>query len=514
MGLIDGLSLGLIFWCVFSVLCVAILFWVGLKFALPLVWEWNEGRPGRYRRTRDMPDYKLSVFEIACCFIFVLGFTLPSASWIVHKVAVSAAVDGYHEYLNGNLIAAPDPHATRCEKDGWCEHTYQCDLEYHDWDEQVPSGTDSKGNTIYTTIHHHDPIWHSCPYATWEYDYWVTDSLHQKFTLATNVFADDPQEWRDGSGIPGDVPRGAPQTWRDAKAAIERGDNPPTVMIHDYTNYLLAAQDSVLQAYSDKIDQFRDAGLLPDDKQLATAVHGVSTADKVVFQKVNVNGDVNNAWQDAVNHLNSQLGSELQGDLHVVVVPASEISSPADYATALLADWQSRRMDKEGLAKNAILLVIGVSADGKSVEWTQAKTGIPEGNGPMLVALSNDLDGKAFDPVSLIGRPTAHTDGDKVAFTPSKGQVEQIVLRDYPFQRPCMMCKDKDDHGLGYVYLKDSALLPGWAEPVVVICVDFVMIVFLTVMMFIDFDVTAGSWLRTGLDKFQSRRKFRRGNDS
>jgi hypothetical protein len=525
LSLINGLTLELVFWSVFSVLCLAFLFWAGLKFVLPPVWRWNERRLQtryHYHSERDVPNLRITVFEAAVCSAVALFATLPTANAVVHDIAVSSAVDGYHEYLNGNLITATSQEYT-CERDGICEHTYQCD-PYEVWESyedtetktRTVTKTDSKGQsytttetyTVTVTKWHWVTHYHSCPFATSEYSYWLKDSLGQDFTIASHIFAANAARWRGDQGLP-DVPQGVPPQWADAKAAIDRGDNPPTVKLHDYTNYMLAAQDTILRQFSNKINQYRDAGLLPSDKQLAVSVHGVSTADKVVFMKLNVDGSVNSAWQDAVNHLNSQLGSELQGDLHVVVVPADEVDNSTDYTNALLAAWQSRQLDKDGLAKNAILLVLGVSKDQSKVVWSQAKTGIPEGNGSMLTALSNDLTGKAFEPVSLIGRPQAHMDGDKVAFTPSKGEVERIVLHDYPFLRPCMMCKDAGDHGQGYVYLKDSALLPGWVSSAVVTSVIVVGLVAFVIMMFIDFDTIAASWLRRGLEKFQSLRNRR-----
>jgi hypothetical protein len=308
----------------------------------------------------------------------------------------------------------------------------------------------------------------SCPYATAEYTYWLNDSIGQQIPVASHLFSANPQEWRRGSGIPGDVPRGEPQYWLDMKAAIERGDNPPSTKVNEYVNYLLSASDSLLKAYSDKIESYREKGLMPDHtlNMKSNPIYNGHLADKAVFVKMDPGADQYRAWQEALNKLNSQLGTERQGDLHMLAVPASEIDNPDDYTNALLADWQSRQYGKEGLAKNAIMLVVGVTADGKSVEWARAKTGIPDGNGEMLAALSLQLEDVKFTPQDLLGGPKAtcnSENGGNLTFTPTDGAVEQIVLRDYPFQRPCMMCEDEGDTGQGYVYLKDSALLPAWA---------------------------------------------------
>jgi hypothetical protein len=427
--------------------------------------------------------------------LVTLGIALPAMSAGVHHLAVSNAVDGYHEYLNGSMTVTRVD-TINCTEDGQCVYVYDCD-PYDVPVYRTVTTYDAKGNVTgsYQVIDHYDTYYHRCPYVTAEFNYWIADSLGQHIVVMNNVFAANPQEWHGdrgdwhpGNGIPGNVQRGDPPAWTEAKAAIDRGDNPPTVKLHDYTNYLLAAQDNILQAHSDKINSYREKGLMPDHKQLVASVHGLSTADKVVFVQTDP-GDKRQEWQDAVNHLNSLLGTALQGDLHVVVVSADKVGSgeSEQYTTAVLADWQSRQMDKDGLAKNAILLVIGAGSDGK-VAWSRAKTGIPEGNGAMLSALSNDLEGKPMEPRSLIGWPkvSSNDNGTKLLFAPSNGEVERIVLRDYPFERPCMMCKDATDHGQGYVFLKDSALLPTWEKYTVVALVTLFAVIVFVILAFID----------------------------
>lgn len=458
MGLLSGLSFGLVL--LLSVLVVGA--GVVVRYGVILYHKQQANRYGWYQS-----DKELSWKEIAIASVIALVVVLPLTNAVVHSVAKASAVGGYKEFWNGSLTAAYVQEIV-CSKNGPCVHEYDCDP----YPVYITVFTyDSKGNVTgsYQQFSHME--YDSCPYATSEYTYWVNDSMGQRIPLASHIFAENPQAWEPWrrESIPGNVQRGVPQRWSELKAAIERGDSPPSTMVNDYDNYLLAASDSLLHAYSDKIDAYREQGLLPDhtrNMKGGNPIYDGHMADKVVFVKTGPGPDMDRQWQTAIGRLNAQLGTERQGDLHMLAVPASEIDNPDDYTNALLAYWQSRQYGKEALAKNAIMLVVGVSADGKSVEWARAKTGIPEGNGEMIAALSTQLEDIPFTPQKLLGNPRATWSGEgegSLTFTRSSGMVEQIVLHDYPFLRPCMMCNDEGDTGQGYVYLKDSALLPGWA---------------------------------------------------
>lgn len=487
MGLISGLSFELVL--ILSALIIGAGF--AVRYGLKMYQNSQRKQHYWYRSDREFTVKELVVSSLVAILV-----VLPLTNVIVHTIAQSNSVGGFKEFWNGSVISAKSQEIV-CTRDGSCVHDYDCDpyLVPVTKTRTVPDG---KGGTTTETYIEMETRYHSCPYADREYNYWLNDSLDQKIDIASHIFAASPQEWRRGSGIPDGVARGIPQEWTDVQNSIIHGDNPPSTLINKYTNYLLASSDSLLKAYSDKIEVYRERGLLADhtrnmkDNPLQYGYR----ADKAVFVKMEPDANQYREWQRAVGRLNSQLGTELQGDLHMLAVPAKEIDNPDDYTNALLAYWQSRDYGKEALGKNAIMIVVGVSADGKKVEWARAKTGIPEGNGEMLAAISIKLTGVKFAPETLIGGPTASWSGEgegSLSFTSTKGAVEQIVLRDHPFLRPCMMCKDDGDNGLGYVYLKDSAMLPGWVPWVIGIVVFFISLGIFWFMVANDLNRLTGS---------------------
>lgn len=421
-----------------------------------------------YLLARSGSEYRITAPEFIGCSVLLVAILLPSIGWIGGKIAQSSSVGGYIEFWNGSITAAKSSERT-CERDGDCVREYDCD-PYTELETYIDTETyiDANGKTQTRSVTKTRLVtkYHSCPYATKEYSYWLEDSLGDRHDIAMNVFAADPTPFRRDKGLPSNVSRGVPERWTTTRDNLAAGDADPVTKTMEYTNYLLASQDSLLKAYSDKVDEYREAGLLPlhTVDLLDSPVYDGYRADKVVFVGDSGTKTDRDEWQQALSRLNSYLGSELQGDLHVLVAPASAIDNPDDYTNALLAYWQSRELGKHGLAKNAIMLVVGVSDDASEVEWSRAKTGIPVGNGEMLAALSTQLDDMPFEARSLIGWPKARPDGDDLSFTPSEGRVEQIVTRDYPFKRPCMDCKDKGDEGDGFVYLKSSAYISTGAQ--------------------------------------------------
>jgi hypothetical protein len=78
--------------------------------------------------------------------------------------------------------------------------------------------------------------------------------------------------------------------------ACRRGRPGPVTQVHDYANWILAADDSTLRRYSPAISRYRSAGLVPDPAQ---GVHDGYLADKVHFVGVAPDGGTQAAWQDA-----------------------------------------------------------------------------------------------------------------------------------------------------------------------------------------------------------------------
>jgi hypothetical protein len=178
-------------------------------------------------------------------------------------------------------------------------------------------------------------------------------------------------------------------------------------------------------------------------------------------------GDVGE-WEFAVDRFNAALGTDLQGDLNLVFVPA-EVNRDR-YAGALNAYWTGDTFGDQALSKNGIVVIVGV--DGGEVAWSEAFTGMPVGNELMLTRLGS-LEGTALTPDDLLGRPVGIiADDDVDEITHGDGAIEAAVwANDRPFERICMTCQDPDENG-GYGYLiGDVEPTPGqrWAIFVVTV---------------------------------------------
>lgn len=422
-------------------------------------------------------EYTVTRGEFAIGLAVTLLIVTPLTSFFGGKISVANVVGGYHEFLNGSILQA-ESQRTPCDRDGNCKQTYSCDpytvmVTKH---RSVYAGRDSKGNAQYRDETYQVPEtrYHSCPYATEEWTFWTVDSFEDKHVIADGVFAAQPREWRGGSGIPGNVLRGIPPQWQEARTGIDNGDPVAMTKTGTYVNYILSSTTTSLKRYSADIRQYRKAGLLPDPtRNWQDPIHHLYQADK--FQLVKgVQSDYTDAeWQRSLEQFNAALGMTLRGDMHVVAVPADKVSADDSerYINALIAYWQGPRYGKWGLGKNTIALAVGVSADGKTVEWVRAKTGMPTGNGEMISALSFLRD-VPFTPQGFLGHPRAYEtqvkDGKatstELKFHLGEGVVERIVLDRHPFLRACMDCKDKGDHGSSYTYLKAEVKVSGWAK--------------------------------------------------
>jgi hypothetical protein len=393
--------------------------------------------------------------EFALGSVVVVGLAVAITMWIGPNLARSSAVNGYHEFYNGSVTQAV-AQVINCSEDGPCVHEFTCNEVYH------PAVTDSKGNVTQAAyIETHD-----CPYVTQEVNYVLETSIGQTAVIGSHYFTENPQRWTesfgdDSPGVPGGVLRQPPQRWLKARQSLAAGVPDPVTGVFSYANYILAADSDLYKQYDGHVARYQQTGLLPKhtvnlDNDNMLYDYGMQAA------KVQAVGGLKLAnlstWQDRLMRFNAALGSDLQGDLHIVLVPAARIANPDEYITSLKAYWQN--LGKWSISKNGIILVIGASPDGSTVEWSRAATGMPAGNGEMLEALKLKLTDSPLDPSILLGSvgATVHESGGKpkvIYDHNSAGTIGKVVFTDYPFARPCMKCEGANDKGVGYVDLKD-----------------------------------------------------------
>lgn len=425
------------------------------------------------------------VFAITMAMIVIVN---PLTVWIGSNIATSSAIDGYVEYWGGNIVEAKVKEIT-CHRDGSCKHEYPCD-PYTVW--ETETYVDSDGEVQTRSVQKQKNRY--CPYVTHEYHYVAETSFGDEVYLARHRLAEEPEEWRprDGRGIPS-AERGTPDDWQEIRDSLDEGIAPPATKTNKYENYLLASSEALTRAYSDDIEFYRELELLPDHtREPKDAIYDDFYADKFVTVGMELENDA--AWQGTLMHLNASLGAQLQGDLHVIAVGADLIDDPDAYANALLAYWQSEEYGKHALAKNAIMLVIGVEErDGEAVvAWSRADTGIPIGNGAMLEALKQRLKGEVFNPETLLGRPVTTIDKDGLHYELSDGIVDTIVTADHPYARPCMTCADEGEEG-GFVYLEATIKPSGWAQFWMIVTSSIIMAAgWFGVMWFVDYNYPTG----------------------
>lgn len=374
------------------------------------------------------------------------------------NLARDSAVKGYKQFYNGSVVETRIVTNT-CTRDGSCRHTYKCDPY---WVEVVDSYAYTDSDGIYHPEQSHmEQRWHHCPYVTKELDYVLDDNIGRTITIGDNYFEASPKEWRSGKGIPSDVPREPPTRWLTAQSNLAAGISDPVTDVREYSNFILPSDNDLYKEYDGNIETYQKLGLLPK--------HTENLGKDMMFDynmranKVMVAGDLqlNNLdeWQNRLMRFNAALGSDLQGDMHIVLVPAKSVADTKGYVNSLKAYWTS--LGKWSIAKNAIILVIGVSEDGSTVEWSRGETGMPFGNGELIESLDLQIADQPFDPSVLLGEVTTSVvkeDGElEVEYDHgSGGIIGEIVFTKHPFQRACMECNDEDDSGTSYVGLKDE----------------------------------------------------------
>lgn len=414
---------------------------------------------------------RISWSEFIVVFILMAAIIAPVVTSIGSSLSVAELLR-YDQFVNGVETATHDDvticragHAGSSSSAGRsnCSHTYVSGSytwqEMHTRQVCTGSGKDQKCHTeVYYTTEHANIY---SPYATREHSYSIDSSMgaggSNSYKFQTIYLDADPIPYSAKKAIPDNIPRGAPADWADADKHLKANDPRPVTMMSSYDNYILASQDEVLKTYSSRIDQYKNAGLLPDPatNMMADPISGPShsLAEKVAFLSVTVTSE--DAWQQSVMRFNAAFGMKLQGDLHVVVVNSSRVqSSEAEYyVAALKAYWQSPAYAKRAIAKNAVILVIG--STGGTIDWARAQTGMPFGNEEMEQWVQDTLPGKSLDPALLFGTPKTvikpgvepskfTTDDYTVTLSTPRGLVEEIMFEKAPFKRARMSCNDSN----------------------------------------------------------------------
>lgn len=378
----------------------------------------------------------------------VLVFGLNPLVYNVGSEITKDQATTFNEYWNGYETEAVRVD-TACTIDGACAHTYDCD-PYPVTVTKYRTVSDGKGGTTSQPYQDVEIHYHSCPYSQQETTFTVKSTV-DNYTIASNVMTGGP--YRTGSGIPGGQVTSEPAAWAEARNRIAAGKPGPVTAVKPYKNYILASQETLFKAYADNIEDLKGKGLLPAPSK---GVYGLYHATKA-YMVSGANVPLFNDYKTDVEYLDGAVGKDLHGDLHVVFVPENIESGKDDYLNTLTAYWQSKEHGKDAISKNAIIVVIGVATDGKTVAWAKATTGMPMGNEAMLTQIGSDLKGKPMD-ANLIGRPSMNPSDKKLI--PSSGALEKILWGEHAFSRVSM--SGGNDNGSGFKYLRDEMQPSGW----------------------------------------------------
>lgn len=400
----------------------------------------------------------------------------------------------FNEYRNGWETAAERNDFT-CTEDGPCRWTYNCNPYVVYVSETC---TDSKGNSY--ECGHFETRYHQCPYVDVETTYTVETTLGQ-YTIAEHRFPENPQahRWDQSENIPGGIIEragtGIPTFWSQVWQRISKATPDPVTARRDYKNYILASDKTILKQYSSDIERYRKQNLLPP---IASSISGYYDAEKVSF--VGYRPSDGAVWQGALNRLNAAFGTELRGDVHMVIIRSDIVDEdPDSYALALKAFWQDKKVfGQNAFSKNGVGIVLGTH-DQKMVAWARAFTGMPLGNEHMTVALESALKGQPLDPSIIVGSvgtsSVVTVNSSRVSLQITKmnrsGLIAQIFWGDSDkslrFTRMSMTGKGSG-HGSGFLYLY-SEISPTAEQRRWISVITFILAcVFWVVAAFFDFN--------------------------
>jgi hypothetical protein len=401
--------------------CVMVIVIIGTTFHFVSIW-----RKWEIQLTWLEFGVGLGAFCVAGLWVII---------WLFDLAAVQSLVT-YHENWSGY-----EKHAnftiTKCDRDGWCHNCYDCDpyTVQVSYECGGTVGTGKNARYVSKTCWRDEIRYHSCPYTTEEWTFDVDTTLGN-VPMASHWLPTDPDKhrWRWYESVPSYLPSGIPQPWQQVADRLKAGHPGPVVFRHDYPNYILAADYTILKHNAVYVQKYKQLDLLP---ALNSAISGYYTGNRVYFVGTHPDGD----WVTASNYFNAALGMEKQGDLYLIIVDAAKITDPDSYTSSIVAYWQSAVFARDTLSKNAVVVVLGTD-DNKTVKWSRGATGMPSGNDVMLIDLRQDLVGKPLDPKVIFGEPsgTVYPDGDtlKVKVNHTNGILEQVLWGKNGFHRISM----------------------------------------------------------------------------
>lgn len=373
--------------------------------------------------------------------IAVLAIALgggAGSSALLSKISIEQQLT-FKEMWNGFELSAESKTIT-CRIDGSCRHTFKCD-PYEVIHHKSRTVTDANGKTTTEYYTETETKYKQCPYSKEETSFWVNTTLN-KISYGDNLMTGDQFRW--GHKIPGGQ-QTAPAEWTAADNRIKEGKSQGISEVRSYKNFILASNDEIFKKNPGLVEQLKTDNLLPN----ITTEAQLGFANK--FHAVEV--DAPESFSVDVANLNGAMAIDKKfGDLRVVAIDSDRAGSPDDYTNALSAYWSSTDyFGKNALPKNAVVIVMGVSSDDKTVEWGRAFTGMPIGNEGFIQAVSSKLKDVPFDE-NLIGRPAFSKD---MSFVSTNGLIEELLWdSSNGFQRVSM--SGDGIEAAGFMYLGSS----------------------------------------------------------
>ena len=265
-----------------SVVAVAIALAIGLGTR----WLLAHRDSRRYNGWGRWISNRITWSEYVVVGILLSTLVAPLASTVGTNLSIGEQLQ-YKQWLNGVERNAGD-NVRQCragqnipssETAGYtnCEYYYVAEWYTYQWIDWVEDcSTDSKGKRTCTqrAVTRSKKVPVQTPYATVEHTYsiesWMYDGDGGQMSYAypgTYLDANPVPHPASRRDIPGNIPRGAPADWQDAKNRLDAGDPRAVTKEGTYDNFILASKDDLLRTYGPKLDEYKADGLIDDDEE-------------------------------------------------------------------------------------------------------------------------------------------------------------------------------------------------------------------------------------------------------